>query len=113
MILRMSGCAPSTPSHQMEALRMDSSAGVRAVSLQHDQALALRWSRAGVVSRRPACTLRASIPATIDVCRTRGQAMMARVVPAATLPDPAPTVLKSMQLGRRHHVTPGATAYVE
>jgi hypothetical protein len=75
---------------------MDSSAGVRSVSLQHDQALALRWSRAGVVARRPACT-----------CRTRGQAMMARLAPA-TLPDHTPTVLKPMTLGRRHHGCPGA-----
>src|SRR5262252_2766165 len=34
----------------MDALRMDSSAGVRSVSLQHDQPLALRWSRSGGLS---------------------------------------------------------------
>jgi len=97
----------------MDALRMDSSAGVRSVSLQHDLALALRWSRAGVVSRRPACALRASIPATIAVCRTRWQVMMARLAPAATLPDHTHTVLTHMTLGSRHYGCRGVTADVE
>jgi hypothetical protein len=103
----MSGCASGTLGHQMDALRMDSSAGVRSVSLQHDQALALRGSRAGVVSRRPACTWRASIPAIIDVCRTHGQAMTARLAPAATLPDHPHTVLQHMTLSSRPHGCPG------
>ena len=106
----MSGCASGTPGHQIDTLRMDISAGVRSGSRQHDQALALRGSRAGVVSRRPACPWRASIPAIIAVCRTRGQAMMARAAPAATRPDHTPTVLTPMTRSSRYHGGPGATA---
>src|SRR5262245_40089904 len=94
----------------MDALRMDSSAGVRSVSLQHDQALALRWSRAVVVARRAASPSRTSLPAPVDVCRTCGQAMRARVAPAATLPDHTHTLLQHTTLGRRHPGGPGATA---
>ena len=108
--LRMSGCAPGTPGHQMEALRMDSSAGVRSVALQHAQALALRWSRFGRGSLRPGCASRASRPATSDVCRTHGQAMMASLAPAATLPDHTHTVLKTMTRDSRRHGCPRATA---
>src|SRR5215471_9180539 len=83
----------------MDALRMDSSAGVRSVSLQYDQPLALRWSRSGGVSRRPGCASSASRPATSEVCRTHGQAMTASLAPAATLPDYTPKDQDARQLG--------------
>src|SRR5690349_15560241 len=93
----------------MDARRMDRSAGVRSVLLQHDQSLALRWSRSGGGSRRPGCASRASRPATRDACRTHGQAMMASLALAAMLPDSTHTVLKTRTRDSWDHGWPGAT----
>src|SRR5215475_6687121 len=70
-------------------------------------ALGFPWSHAGVVARRPTCPWRASLPATLTLCRTRGQAMLARMAPVATRPDHTSTGLTPMMLGRRHQGGPG------